>query len=449
VLSVALALTKFQLLALTRIGSMSLDQSPDPLDSCCFSFVAKSFVTCLPNGVIQSEKHVFAGYLWQLEVIPYGYSKPRRASLFLYCTKQAEGSGIESPAKIPFSVRSLVSVVHPSNERIVIQRELDQTIDEGFDFKQRIGWESFARLADLKEDGFISADGSLKVGVKLTFISKGSVVASPEFNCGATGRNRASYAMMLRNPDKSHADIRLQGREHDAPIIRAHRSVLCTSYDFFSAMFSGDYKEDSSNIVRFDDISGEALRIVIEYAYGIDLPFHVKDDDVLLKDLWQFAAVRLMDDLRDECSCVVRDSLNETNFIDSFRLAIQLNDEEAIEHMSTKLLSFGRSSKAYDDALNLEGDELQTLLKDMPANFETLELVQNWLGQDENLFQKHAKSLFDAFQLDDMAVTDLQQCDRYAFARDYISSQCYFRMAQKLSSGTKSGKAAAANSAKA
>jgi hypothetical protein len=424
---------------------MSLEKSPDPLDSCCFSFVAKSFVTCRPKGVISSEKHVFAGYFWQVTLIPYGSANPRRTSLFLHCTSQTAGSGIESPAETPFSVRWLVSFVHPSNERSVLQRELDQTIDEDFDFQKGTGWESFARLADLKEQGFISADGSVKIGVKLTFISEDRVAPSTEGPCGAPGRTRASYAMMLRNPDKSHADIRLQGRELDAPIIRAHRSVLSTSYDFFSAMFSGDYKEDSSNIVRFDDIPGEALRIVIDYVYGIDLPSHVKDDDVLLKHIWQFAAVRCMDDLTAECSCIVQDSLNESNFIDSFRLAIQLNDEEAIEHMSTELLSFDPSSKAYDDALKLEGDEFQILLKDMPANFDTLELVQDWLDQDEERIQNHAKSLFDAFQLDDMAVADLQQCDRYAFARDYISPQCYFRMAQKLSAGQEPERAPVAN----
>lgn len=377
----------------------------------------------------------------------------------------------QSASPFPVCIRIGVSLVHPFDDDEAMDRQGIVVFKQASECH---GFPRFERLSILKNTGIVRIDGSVHMRVEMAITEQHASVGaafladaneavsarttsahqavgdstpqgvSPMHSCGdqapaqSRGRKRVPPLAMLAEPDSSHADVSLQGCEAGATVIRAHKCILSAGYEFFATLLSGHYRDGSSaSVIQFDDISSESLRIVINFVYGAELPPALARNLDALLEIWQFATVRFMEDLAAECATILVDEITPSTFVPCFRQARQLGATRVVAKLAAELHCMLEEKSSQADITELSCEEMEDLIKDMPPTFHTCDLIRVWLDCQPSR-SEFGFRLFQAFELDDLPASDLQQCERYAFARRFVSSATFYRIVQKLSAGADS-----------
>lgn len=96
---------------------------------------------------------------------------------------------------------------------------------------------------------------------------------------------RGSMLSLLVCPESSLADIMLVGifpnsSEGPSDPVLAHRVILSSESTVFKTMLSGNFKESGAVEIRLEDISSNALAMVVRYLYGAQLEtLHIPPGD--------------------------------------------------------------------------------------------------------------------------------------------------------------------------
>lgn len=116
--------------------------------------------------------------------------------------------------------------------------------------------------------------------------------------------------------------------------IQAHRLVLCSASEYFSAMFTSDLLEARQTDVELHAVCGTALRELVEYCYTGSV--ELREDSV--ETLLSTASLLNLHQVVDACSIFLRRQLDPSNcigialFADS-RCCTKLRDD-AMEYIA-------------------------------------------------------------------------------------------------------------------
>ena len=91
--------------------------------------------------------------------------------------------------------------------------------------------------------------------------------------------------------------------------IKAHKIVICSLCDYFSAMFTGELAETHQNVVTLNNIEPEALEALINYAYTSEIEIRVDNVESLLAS----SSILQINDIRDACCEFMKSQLHPSN----------------------------------------------------------------------------------------------------------------------------------------
>jgi BTB/POZ domain len=148
----------------------------------------------------------------------------------------------------------------------------------------------------------------------------------------AAGTRWPHRLYMLDDPDSSSADVVLRSSENTT--IRAHLCVL-SRYDFFKTMFTAGYKECLDGEAQLSDLSKDGMRLMVDWTYGAQMPYCLRQDLPLLVELWMFASVHGMNDMTKACSSIALAAASNENFIHLISTAMKLSDKETARKLTS------------------------------------------------------------------------------------------------------------------
>lgn len=91
--------------------------------------------------------------------------------------------------------------------------------------------------------------------------------------------------------------------------IRAHKIVICSLCDYFSAMFAGELAETHQDVVTLNNIEPDALEALINYAYTSEIEIRVDNVESLLAS----SSILQIKDIRDACCEFMKSQLHPSN----------------------------------------------------------------------------------------------------------------------------------------
>ena len=119
----------------------------------------------------------------------------------------------------------------------------------------------------------------------------------------------------IKESFRKMAEFRQQGQFTDVVLvagdkeIKAHKIVICSLCDYFSAMFTGELAETRQNVVTINNIEPEALEALINYAYTSELEIRVDNVESLLAS----SSILQIKDVRDACCEFMKSQLHPSN----------------------------------------------------------------------------------------------------------------------------------------
>jgi hypothetical protein len=220
---------------------------------------------------------------------------------------------------------------------------------------------------------------------------------------GDPSRQSASLRLdaMRADPQGTCADVELHT---GGVVIRAHRSVL-TTYEFFRNLFGrgSAFSEAATGRVEFEDVSPEALQMVVEYIY--ECPLDPTAGLPVLDEVWSFAAVHVMDDLVASVRDLLLEIATPDCILHLLRHAVQLQDAIAIETASKLVAQWLDKHDFYSDINDCGYDELMALKQWCPERKrpQWSSLVVAWMAQDPTERHIDAEMLLDSVDFASMS----------------------------------------------
>lgn len=246
--------------------------------------------------------------------------------------------------------------------------------------------------------------------------------ASPSRSCGR-------LQAMMDDPLGTFADVTLESAAGERRI-RCHRSVLCT-YEYFRNAFGPEasFLEAERKVLRFEDISGDALDALVDYMYERD---NIAEAEISVAlELWRMAHVHFFADLKGPARCAVVEGLERlfegqrrttdlggteglSFVVETLREATVIGDAELIAACSrlffTKCGRWQIAEKA-QLLLPLTVEEIKAL-QSYPAVSPGLEgewtlIALHWVHHDRDARQSYAGALMQELTLDSLSGTAL------------------------------------------
>ncbi|CAB0005319.1 unnamed protein product [Nesidiocoris tenuis] len=166
--------------------------------------------------------------------------------------------------------------------------------------------------------------------------------------------------------------------------IQAHRLVLCSASEYFSAMFTSDLLEARQTDVELHAVCGTALRELVEYCYTGSV--ELREDSV--ETLLSTASLLNLHQVVDACSIFLRRQLDPSNcigialFADS-RCCTKLRDD-AMEYIAEHFVEVLK----HQEFLLLSSEEVSKLLSSDNLNVPSEEVIfqglMTWINHDQD-----------------------------------------------------------------
>lgn len=218
--------------------------------------------------------------------------------------------------------------------------------------------------------------------------------------------------------------VRLQAREDHDPLMEVSREVLLQRYEFFKHLLH-DFQEGRQNHIKFEDVSASALHIVTDYIRSSYLPrsYLVANMDLLF-EIWQFASVRLMHDLQNECADIVQHNISAESMLPSFRYAYFLDDTCTMKAVANTMRKCELSPMLTKQFLELSYEELVALLRNTTFNSGFHEVIAVWLKLDDD--EEHCAAVLGAIEVNSMSEHDLIAHGKFERFRDLGKTQEFY-----------------------
>ncbi|KAF6205181.1 hypothetical protein GE061_019348 [Apolygus lucorum] len=166
--------------------------------------------------------------------------------------------------------------------------------------------------------------------------------------------------------------------------IRAHRLVLCSASDYFSAMFTSDLLEARQTDIELHSVCGTALRELVEYCYTGSV--ELREDSV--ETLLSTASLLGLHKVVDACSVFLRRQLDPTNCIGIALFA----DSRSCSQLHNAALSFIADHFVEvlknQEFLMLSAEEVGKLLASDDLNVPSEEVIfrglMTWIHHDSD-----------------------------------------------------------------
>ena len=181
-------------------------------------------------------------------------------------------------------------------------------------------------------------------------------------------------------------ELQVEGRK-----LSAHRAVLSAGSSYFSAMFSGAFKEKEDNVIVMKDVSFAGLEAVVKCIYTTKLD--ITADNV--EEILPTAHLLQLQDIVDECSRWMVEKITPENSISFLKVA---------EKYDMEVLSM--------DILSARINEF------IPANFSAVSQTEQFRNISEQALCKYLSS--------DTLRTDHNEIDVYNAAKKWIQSQVVY-----------------------
>ena len=91
--------------------------------------------------------------------------------------------------------------------------------------------------------------------------------------------------------------------------ISAHKVIISSLCDYFSAMFTGELSETRQQVVTLNDIEPDALEAIVDYAYTSKLEIRVDNVESLLAS----SSILQIPDVKDACCDFMKSQLHPSN----------------------------------------------------------------------------------------------------------------------------------------
>ena len=164
--------------------------------------------------------------------------------------------------------------------------------------------------------------------------------------------------------------------------IRAHKIVICSLCDYFSAMFAGELAETNQNVVTLNNIEPEALEALINYAYTSEIEIRVDNVESLLAS----SSILQIKDIRDACCEFMKSQLHPSNclgiraFADAhsceqlFNIADRYTQDNFLDVCKNQEFFLLNSEQLCDI---LTGDDINVTSEE-----QIFTCIQNWINHD-------------------------------------------------------------------
>lgn len=116
---------------------------------------------------------------------------------------------------------------------------------------------------------------------------------------------------------------------------RVHSLVLTTRSPFFKALLTNGMKETGSKSTTVTAWSPEALRLMIAFMYGGDVPA----SSGLTAELLELADFYMMEDLKEIATSLAKNELNQTNYRRICEVAEKIKTKDLVEECAKFLVS--------------------------------------------------------------------------------------------------------------
>ncbi|XP_078608502.1 kelch-like protein 24 [Branchiostoma floridae x Branchiostoma japonicum] len=194
-----------------------------------------------------------------------------------------------------------------------------------------------------------------------------------------------------------------------------HRFVLSICTDYFRAMFSGSHNESKEDKVEIGGVNGEALEMLVDYAYTSKL--HITMDNI--QPLFEAANMLQVEPVESQCEEFLKEHLCVATCLGTWALA----DKVLRRHLSGLARSFALKNFEEvcrtEEFLQLPVDFLVTYISDngLHAKKEehVMEAVISWVKHNLDERQEHLKLLMESVRfacMDQDYLQNLMQTDK-------------------------------------
>lgn len=145
----------------------------------------------------------------------------------------------------------------------------------------------------------------------------------------------------------------------DKETVAAHKFVLMTRSEVFSAMFTHDTQDKNKGLIRIEDTDVKIFKTFLKYLYTDE----IEDIEETVDDLLVLADKYYVNDLKVKCEEYISDHLDENNSVDYLIKAYQYNCEHLKKTalLSTKFYMKNILDKNGLDALKSHQDAMMDI----------------------------------------------------------------------------------------
>ena len=174
----------------------------------------------------------------------------------------------------------------------------------------------------------------------------------------------------------------------EGAVIPAHRSVLAAASPFFHAMFTGEFKEKNDKIVTLNDITYDALKVVIDAVYKHELVV----TNELVAEVVSASHLLQMSGIVERCKTFMIENMSQTTCFTFLALAEKYEFQDlAAKANDFVLRNFIKISKSLEFK-NISKEALCNYLSSDSLKFENseaevFEAARQWLKAKEGRMQ--------------------------------------------------------------
>lgn len=189
--------------------------------------------------------------------------------------------------------------------------------------------------------------------------------------------------------------------------ISAQRIVLTASSKYFRAMFTSGMKESEKKEIPLENVSGEALRLIIQYCYTGEIEINVDNVEMLLPAASHLEFV----EIEKECSKFLEIILekNPLNCLSYYLTGFLYNFDGLMMLAKQLMCKHFMEIKDAEEFLLLEFDVLLELIgsDDLKVDREedAFNAVMKWVNHEQSSRKQYLADLLKSIRFSQMDVT--------------------------------------------